>query len=203
MKKIFIILSIILSSFSSNATIHVVHVWDGYFQFVDAVNSSPDITIQLGDTVQWLPLDFPIMTHTITSTNIPSGAATFDQIWQAPADTFFQYVPQIAGLYEYECTPHAIQYGMIGSINVIGGTTSISKRDLRGVDLLVYPNPATSFIDFIGSNTISTFKIYALNGEFVLFGTTDGPVNISILLNGIYYIEILGDKPRIIKFIKQ
>ena len=116
MKKIFITLSIIISSFTSNATIHVVYVWDGYFQFLDA-----DITIQLGDTVQWLPLDVPAMVHTITSTNIPSGAATFDQIWQAPADTFFQYVPQIAGLYEYECTPHAPNMG--GSINVIGGVT--------------------------------------------------------------------------------
>ena len=70
--------------------VHTVYVWDGYSQFVGA-----DITIQLGDTVQWLPLDVPMMVHTITSTNIPSGAATFDQIWQAPADTFFQYRPTI------------------------------------------------------------------------------------------------------------
>jgi len=65
--------------------------------FVDAVNFSQDLTIQLGDTVQWLPLDFPSMVHTITSTNIPLGAPTFDQIWQAHADPFFQYVPPIAG----------------------------------------------------------------------------------------------------------
>ena len=119
MKKLFIILSIILSSFTSKATVHVVLVWDGYYAFLDA-----NITIQLGDTVQWLPLDVPMMVHTITSTNIPAGAASFDQIWQAPADTFFQYVPQIAGLYEYECTPH-ISFGMVGSINVIGGVNGI------------------------------------------------------------------------------
>jgi hypothetical protein len=93
MKKVVIILVIILSSFYSKATIHIVNVWSGYFQFVNSTWTGSDIIIQLGDTVQWLPLDIPMMMHTITSTNIPSGAASFDVIWQAPADTFFQYVP--------------------------------------------------------------------------------------------------------------
>ena len=107
MKKIFTLLGIIISSLTANATIHEVQVWDGYFQFL-----SKDITIQLGDTVQWLPLDTPMMTHTITSTNIPEGAEEFDQVWNSPDNLFFQYVPQVAGLYEYECTPHA-HIGMI------------------------------------------------------------------------------------------
>ncbi|MBT3933371.1 MAG: hypothetical protein HOF35_03835, partial [Bacteroidetes bacterium] len=128
LKKIIIILSILIITYSSKATIHIVKVWDGYAQFVSHANFSSDISIQLGDTVQWLPLDVPSMVHTITSTNIPVGAATFDQIWQAPADTFFQYVPQIAGLYEYECTPHATSHDMVGSINVIAGTTNISSN---------------------------------------------------------------------------
>ena len=58
------------------------------------------------------------MVHTITSSNIPIGANSFDQIWQAPADTFFQYIPQVEGFYEYVCTPH-ISFGMTGSFNVI------------------------------------------------------------------------------------
>ena len=95
MKNIVIASIIILSSFTSKATVHTIQVWNGYFQFLNA-----DITIQLGDTVQWLPLDVPTMIHSVTSTNIPVGATAFDQIWQAPADTFFQYVPQVAGLYE-------------------------------------------------------------------------------------------------------
>tara|TARA_Y100000385_G_scaffold236143_1_gene250208 strand:- start:54 stop:665 length:612 start_codon:yes stop_codon:yes gene_type:complete len=203
MKKVFIILSIILSSFTSKATIHVVNVWDGYFRFVDAINFSPDITIQLGDTVQWLPLDVPMMVHTITSTNIPVGAATFDQIWQAPADTFFQYVPQIAGLYEYECTPHATSHDMVGSINVIAGTTNISSNGLTGHDLQVYPNPAMNFIELTETNTASDFIIYNINGKIALSGIIDGRINISTLLIGTYFIEIIGDKPRIMKFIKQ
>ncbi len=57
MKKIIIILSILVSSLGSNATIHVVRVWDGYFQFVNPTFNGSNVTIQLGDTVEWLPLD--------------------------------------------------------------------------------------------------------------------------------------------------
>ena len=51
MKNILIILFIILSSFTSKAQIQIVNVWDGYYSFTPSA-----ITIQLGDTVQWLPL---------------------------------------------------------------------------------------------------------------------------------------------------
>ena len=134
MKKALLISSLFLIPFISTATIHVVRVWDGYFQFTPT-----DITIQLGDTIQWLPLDVPSTVHTITSTNIPAGAATFDQIWQAPLDTFFQYVPLIAGLYEYECTPHAETFNMVGSFNVMGGTTAINNNISEENNFLIYP----------------------------------------------------------------
>jgi len=201
MKTTIITLSILLSSFVSNATIHVVKVWDGYFQFVNSTFSGPNITIQLGDTVQWLPLDVPQMVHTITSTNIPAGAAPFDQIWQAPADTFFQYVPQIAGLYEYECTPHATSHNMIGSLNVIGGTNGISDNTTEN-NLQIYPNPTTDFIRFQESSTVHAYRLVTLNGKLKLSGTTNEVVNVSSLPGGIYLIEIIGDKPRIMKLIK-
>ena len=199
MKTLFTILSIILSSFTAKAAIHIVNVWDGYFEFTPA-----DITIQLGDTVQWLPLGgvAPSMVHTITSSNIPAGAAPFDQIWQAPADTFFQYVPQIAGLYEYVCTPH-ISNGMIGSFNVIGGVTGLTDGKLSEKELLIYPNPTTDIIHLNKSNFVYTYKIFTSNGKLKLSGKTNETVNVSTLANGNYFIEIVGDRPRILKFIKQ
>ena len=136
MKKLLVIIFII-SSFNSKGTIHQIGVWGGYYQFVPAI-----ITIQLGDTIQWEPYFglLPMMLHTITSDNIPNGAVTFDQVWQMPADTFFQYIPQVAGLYEYVCTPH-IPNGMIGEFTVISGTTAIkeyttNKKLLKITDIL-------------------------------------------------------------------
>jgi len=130
MKKILLIL-LIISSFNSKGTIHKIGVWGGYYEFVPA-----SITIQLGDTLQWEPFAglLPMMLHTITSDNIPVGAVSFDQVWQMPADTFFQYIPQVAGLYEYVCTPH-IPNGMIGEFTVIDGTVAI-KEHTTNKDLL-------------------------------------------------------------------
>ena len=130
MKKLLLIL-LIISSFNSKGTIHKIGVWGGYYEFVPA-----SITIQLGDTLQWEPFAglLPMMLHTITSDNIPVGAVSFDQVWQMPADTFFQYIPQVAGLYEYVCTPH-IPNGMIGEFTVIDGTVAI-KEHTTNKDLL-------------------------------------------------------------------
>ena len=90
MKKCLILFSLVFC-FSTNpkATIHIISVWNGYMQFLP--ENLGDIV--LGDTINWVPLDPPTMMHTITSTNIPSGAVPFDQIFQLPADTFFQYIP--------------------------------------------------------------------------------------------------------------
>ena len=197
MKNLFIILSIILSSFTAKATIHIVNVWDGYLQFTPA-----DITIQLGDTVQWLPLGgvAPSMVHTITSSNIPAGAAPFDQIWQAPADIFFQYVPQIAGLYEYVCTPHILNE-MVGSFNVL--MTGLMDDASSENELLIYPNPTPDIIHLNKSNFVYTYKIFTSNGKLKLSGKTNETVNVSTLANGNYFIEIVGDRTRVLKFIKQ
>ena len=135
MKKLLLIL-FVFSSFNSKGTIHQIQVWSGYMQFLPPNN----IIVQLGDTIQWTPLDPPTMSHTITSNNIPAGAVPFDQIWQMPADTFFQYIPQVAGLYQYVCTPH-IPNGMIGEFIVHSGAASIeeynyNKKILRKIDVL-------------------------------------------------------------------
>jgi len=124
MKKLLIIF-FLLSSFNSKGTIHQIQVWNGYFQFLPPNN----ITIQLGDTIQWIPLDPPTMYHTITSDNLPVGAVPFNQIWQLPADTFFQYIPQVIGLYQYVCTPH-IAFSMIGEFNVVNATLVFGCTDL-------------------------------------------------------------------------
>ena len=123
MKKILAILLISSFSITSKATIHEILIWDGYMQFLP--NS---LTIQLGDTIHWLPLDPPTMIHSITSTNIPLGANGFDQVYQAPADTFFQYIPLVAGLYEYQCTPHEM-FGMTGSFEVNGAPSNIIENN--------------------------------------------------------------------------
>ena len=97
------------------------------------------------------------MSHTITSSNIPAGAVPFDQIWQMPADTFFQYIPQVAGLYQYVCTPH-IPMGMIGEFtvtNVVNTQTYVPDDNFEnalinlGLDNILDNYVATASIDTV------------------------------------------------------
>ena len=66
-KNLFIIPLLLVTYNSFKATVHEILVWDGYMQFMPSSLTA----VHLGDTIEWLPLDIPTMTHTITSTNIP------------------------------------------------------------------------------------------------------------------------------------
>ena len=168
MKKLLLIL-LIISSFNSKGTIHKIGVWGGYYEFVPA-----SITIQLGDTLQWEPFAglLPMMLHTITSDNIPVGAVSFDQVWQMPADTFFQYIPQVAGLYQYVCTPH-IPNGMIGEFTVTNGSntqTYVPDDNFEnalinlGIDNILDNYVATASIDTVTILDVSSENIADLTG---------------------------------------
>ena len=186
---------LLLSPFSGKTTIHEIMVWDGYMQFLPS-----SLEMQLGDTIHWLPLDFPSMVHTITSTNIPEGAEVFDELWQAPADTFFQYIPAVAGLYEYVCTPH-IPMGMVGSFTVlpplVGGI-----KDSWETEMLVYPNPTSNMLYLRSFPQDYRFRIWNVQGTEVMSGKTHESINVSKLTKGSYVIEIIGDRPRIFSFKK-
>ena len=195
MKHFLTILLTTCFSFNSKATIHEILVWDGYMQFIPNT-----LTVELGDTIQWLPLDYPSMSHTITSTNIPNGATSFDVIWEAPADTFFQYIPQIVGIYEYECTPH-IMMNMIGNFEVIDTPNNIVENKKN--TLLAYPNPTTDIIFIDQHFSGYDFKLFNMNNQLIKTGITENSMNIAYLKSGTYILIIYGDKPRTQKLIVQ
>ena len=170
MKKLLLAL-FILSSFNSKGTIHTIGVWGGYYEFVPA-----SITIQLGDTIEWEPYFglLPMMLHTITSDNIPVGAVSFDQVWQMPADTFFQYIPQVAGIYEYVCTPH-IPNGMIGEFTVINGSNLNCSDSLLITDVIIdNTNLTMNIAIYNGYNSILSYPHVAFtidaNGDTIQTG---------------------------------
>ena len=200
MKKILFVIYVCLCLNNAKSTIHQVYVWDGYFQFIDVNTFNPDITILLGDTVQWIPLDPPTIVHTITSTNIPSGASAFDYTWQAPADTFFQYIPEFLGLYEYECTPH-VQLNMIGSINVIAPVNAVSNDILK--DFKVYPNPCEQYVHIQSNNIDFHFQLMDCSGNILREGNNSQYLNVSTFPSGQYHLRIISDRIRNIKFIKK
>ena len=195
-KNLFIIPFILMVYSPLKATIHEILVWDGYMQFMPSNLTS----VQLGDTIEWHPLDVPTMVHTVTSSNIPIGAIPFDQIWQAPADTFFQYIPSKIGLYEYVCTPH-IPNGMTGSFYVEDTTLSSINISLNK-NPFIFPNPANDIIHFSSEFINLEFDIYNFSGKLVLSGISSCNFNVSKLSTGIFYMVVYAEEPEKFKFIK-
>lgn len=194
-KKLFIVPFLLVIYSPLKATIHEILVWDGYMQFMPSNLTA----VQLGDTIEWLPLDIPTMVHTITSTNIPVGATPFDQIWQAPLDTFFQYIPSKIGFYEYVCSPH-IANGMIGNFTVENTNLSITNNPFN-FKPAVFPNPSNDYIQFSSEFNNLEFFIYELSGKLVISGISSFNFDISKLNSGIYYLVIAADEPEKIKLI--
>jgi plastocyanin len=194
-KNLFIIPFFLILYSPLQSTVHEILVWDGYMQFMPTNLSD----VKLGDTIEWLPLDIPTMVHTITSTNIPIGATPFDQIWQTPLDTFFQYIPDKIGLYEYVCTPH-IANGMIGSFTVQETNLSITNNPFN-INHAVFPNPTNNYIQFSSEFKNLEFFIYEFSGRLVLSGISSSKYDISKLNSGIYYLVIAAVEPEKIKFI--
>ena len=195
MKIIIYLFVLALLPFGAKATIHVIQVWDGYMEFLPY-----SLEVELGDTIQWLPLDNPTMVHTVTSSNIPNGAVEFDVIWQAPADTFFQYIPSVVGLYEYVCTPH-IPMGMIGSFNVVQGSAGIIESE--HTEFTIYPNPASDILFIKTSEKKVNYKIWTQAGTQIGEGNGSDQIDISKLSKGSYFIEIIGVRPRVFCFTKK
>lgn len=93
---------------------HIVHVGNFYF-------NPSSLNVSVGDTVRW---QWDAGSHTTTSGVIPAGANNWDENINSSSQNF-EYPVQVAGLYNYVCTPHA-SMGMIGTFTASGASPSLS-----------------------------------------------------------------------------
>ncbi|PZF71022.1 T9SS type A sorting domain-containing protein [Taibaiella soli] len=157
MKKFFTLLSVsVFSLFAAEratATTHMVMVADFTF-------NPNQFTMNLGDTVLWM---WSSGTHNTTSTNIPSGAAS----WGNPIDgshTTFAYVPAVAGTYNYECTFH-VSSGMTGTFIVTGSTNVPAVNN--PTPFSVAPNPASGMVTIQTDMINPSISIYDCAGRAI------------------------------------
>ncbi len=198
MKKLALLTVFTFIAFTSFSKVHTFRVWDGYYSFYAEDSQA---IIELGDTIQWLPLDVPTMVHTITSSSIPNGADEFDQIWKAPADTFFQYIPKVVGHYNYVCTPHEFSHNMVGEFDVVAKVTDVTEVEITQVQL--YPNPSHHIISLSGSTEDTSFVILSSTGAIIKEGIAQGySIDISDLPKGIYVLKLQTETANSISFQK-
>jgi plastocyanin len=68
------------------------------------------LTIPVGTTVTWINND--TVTHTVTSTSVPSGASSFTSGFLAYGNKF-SYTFTVPGTYKYDCTVHPFMTGTV------------------------------------------------------------------------------------------
>lgn len=153
------------------------------------VFSPDDITIDLGDTVTWTNGGGSHNVNGTTAT-FPSNPESFTSGAVATGWTF-QHVFSIAGVYQYQCDPHA-GLGMTGRVTV-SGATKIEKAVASS--FVVFPNPSTNFVSVLGtSDKARTIQVYGMNGKLVATTqTTSSLTSLSIadLAVGIYQLKVV------------
>jgi plastocyanin len=181
---------IIFCSFKMNAATVIVNVEDNEFD--------PAIfTINVGDQVMWM-WDNSAGQHTTTSTTIPAGAASWDEVIGQNSQ-MFTYIATVPGSYDYVCLYHQ-SMGMIGHFTV-NGTTGIASIPTVPSLFVKGSNPATNelVINYgIPSNSQLNLQVFNLLGKSVRTfisgekpaGTYTETYSIADLKRGIYILQL-------------
>jgi len=160
--------------------------------------SPADITdVAVGDTIRW---NWVSGFHTTTSTSVPAGAATWDHSLTS-SSLSFEYKVTVAGVYNYECSLHAVSMGMVASFTA-SGTNGIPDVSAVFGNLMLSPNPATDFVR-IGFNPANAFKgsikLFDLLGNTLwkseaVFdaGSNLTEINLADIPKGVYFV-VLSD----------
>ncbi len=101
----------------------------------------------------------------------------------------------------------SLQYTLNNAFYVLPPlSSSISENNSNG-RLTVNPNPATNFISFVvnGRKQLNLFKIYSMSGFLILEGNVEQTLDISVLNQGLFVLEIIADdgSTYLCKFIKE
>ncbi|MCY7360816.1 MAG: T9SS type A sorting domain-containing protein, partial [Ignavibacteria bacterium] len=156
---------ILLSGFISNVSYsRIINVNVSNFSFTPASITNAVV----GDTIQWTRTGG---SHTTTcngtnGTTRPAGAAPWDAPMTSGSPTF-KYVIQVAGMYNYVCTPHEPE--MAGTINATTSSISQINEIVTGFKISQnYPNPFNpeTMIKFSVPNSSQvTLKIFNNVGQ--------------------------------------
>jgi len=86
-----------------------------------------------------------------------------------------------------------------GSNSINFETLSVGENILETVDISIYPNPASEFINIESTKTIDKIELYDLLGKRVLRTTETNQIKINHLPNGVYLLKVFSDNKSITK----
>jgi plastocyanin len=150
MKKIYLTLFTTFAlSLPLQATVQAVAVSNNVF-------TPSNFTINVGDTIAWF---WSEGNHTTTSTSVPGGAMTWDEVINQGSPGFM-YVVTVQGNYTYQCTFH-VAMGMVGQFTAV--ESSGLQENLPGVDFTIFANPVNRELEVDLKTTHSGMMQLSLN----------------------------------------
>ncbi|HLK98537.1 MAG TPA: T9SS type A sorting domain-containing protein [Hymenobacter sp.] len=202
--RLFVVLALLLSSFSAYAATVVVRV--GVVVQGNPNNYGPqNITIRPGDFVRWEWESGAHPTVADDGVSFPAFSVTAgNPVTYGPFNTL--------GTITYHCQPHAFQVngvwqGMIGSITVSNAPLATLDSKAAAIGLNIYPNPSKGLVMLTVNQKASAETVYKLRLSNIIgrevrtftlrpeAATTGMPLNLSDLPAGMYvYSLMLNDK---------
>ena len=186
--------------FNSYSSARIINISVANFSFTPSSVTNAVV----GDTIQWTRTSG---SHTTTcngtnGTTRPAGAVPWDAPLNSGTSTF-RYIIQVAGIYNYVCTPHAPD--MSGTISASASSITQINEIAAGFKISQnYPNPfnPSTKINFaIPKSSQVVLKIYDNNGKEVSTlvnarlnaATYETEWNASDVNSGVYYYRIQAD----------
>jgi plastocyanin len=172
-----------------------------------------NVEAHVGDTIEWIPNNSAsIGSHTITSSEVPDGAATFDFDPFNSANSMFSYEVTQAGTYSYFCRPHR-ELNMVGTISVEVITDNL-EAFMDNSQISLSPNPAKNNIH-LKLDPAFSYDVKVMNSkgenvsEAVSAGLQEYTANIETLSSGLYFVHVslqgqsAAEKKKVFKFVKE
>jgi plastocyanin len=180
MKKSLLVMSFALLTLGAFATKHNVAISSNVF-------TPSSFSANVGDTVVWTLVSG---VHDVTSTSVPSGAATISSGTLTSAGQQYSYKITNVGTYNYMCSIHGAS--MSGTFTA--AAASGIKNNAPGFNTSAYPNPFTNklTVTFAKADQI---KVYNMVGA-VLYtaemvnGTSKIEMDLSNLASGVYFCSL-------------
>jgi hypothetical protein len=128
-----------------------------------------------------------VKAQTITNFSIDNGGAIV-----SGTNIKIHYTIGEVNIQELNAGGIVVSEGFINS-NLVSVTLAVSDEDLLDTQILIYPNPATEFINIRSTLNIHKLELYTILGKKVLTTMETKPINIGHISSGIYLLRVFSE----------
>lgn len=165
--------------------------------FMGVTSAQASMTIEQGDTVEWMWTDN--LPHTVTSN--AGGTETFASSQLTGNGQTFSHTFDNAGATSYKCNIHAMMTGTI-TVDAVAGV-----KDSAKIKFEYFPNPVTDILTISAEQDIDRIEIYDVNGKQVMnskSGNTTSKVYMANYTAGTYFVKVfIGNQSQNVTVVKK